>query len=35
MEVFVLNKKIMKYLTENENCDFEFGPLQKSLKINN
>ena len=26
---FVLNKKIMKYLTPDEDCDFEFGPLQK------
>ena len=26
---FVLNKKIMNYLTKEENCDFEFGPLQK------
>jgi|TARA_Y100000992_G_scaffold302472_1_gene276809 glucose-1-phosphate cytidylyltransferase len=26
---FVLNKRIMSYLTKEENCDFEFGPLQK------
>ena len=26
---FVLNKSIMNYLTEDESCDFEFGPLQK------
>ena len=25
---FILNKKIMEYLTNDENCDFEFGPLQ-------
>jgi len=29
---FVFNKKIMEYLTEDENCDFEFGPLQKLAK---
>ena len=29
---FVLNKKMMEYLTENENCDFEFGPLQEIVK---
>ena len=26
---FVFNKKILSYLTEDKNCDFEFGPLQK------
>ena len=26
---FVLNKKIMNYLTDDEDCDFEFGPLQQ------
>jgi glucose-1-phosphate cytidylyltransferase len=26
---FIFNKRIMSYLTEDENCDFEFGPLQK------
>lgn len=26
---FVFNKKIMNYLTEDENCDLEFGALQK------
>jgi glucose-1-phosphate cytidylyltransferase len=26
---FIFNKKIMSYLTEDEDCDFEFGPLQK------
>ena len=29
---FVLNKKVMEYLTDNENCDFEFGPLQEIVK---
>tara|TARA_B100000886_G_C20418048_1_gene490149 strand:+ start:54 stop:827 length:774 start_codon:yes stop_codon:yes gene_type:complete len=31
---FVLNKKIMDYLSESENCDFEFGPLQLLSKEN-
>lgn len=26
---FVFNKKLFDYLTPEENCDFEFGPLQK------
>lgn len=26
---FVLNKKIFKYLTTNDNCDLEFGPMEK------
>jgi glucose-1-phosphate cytidylyltransferase len=26
---FVLNKEIMNYLSFEENCDFEFGPLQE------
>lgn len=26
---FVFNKKIFSYLTDDENCDFEFGPLQQ------
>ncbi len=26
---FILNKKIMSYLTEDESCDLEFGALQK------
>ncbi|MDC0215449.1 glucose-1-phosphate cytidylyltransferase [Candidatus Marinimicrobia bacterium] len=26
---FVFNKKILSYLTSDENCDFEFGPLQE------
>jgi len=26
---FVLNKKVLGYLTEDEHCDFEFGPLQE------
>lgn len=29
---FVLNKKIMDYLSEDESCDFEFGPLQQIVK---
>ena len=31
---FVLNKKIMKYLSDDEKCDFEFGPLQQLVKKN-
>lgn len=35
---FVFNKKMLNYLTPDEECDFEFGPLQKiasegSLKV--
>ena len=26
---FIFNKKMLSYLTEDEDCDFEFGPLQK------
>ena len=26
---FIFNKKILSYLTEDQNCDFEFGSLQK------
>lgn len=26
---FVFNKEMLSYLTEDENCDFEFGPLQQ------
>jgi len=26
---FVFNRKIFDYLTDDENCDFEFGPLQQ------
>ena len=26
---FVFDKKILSYLTADEDCDFEFGPLQK------
>jgi glucose-1-phosphate cytidylyltransferase len=26
---FILNKKVMEYLTEDKSCDFEFGPLQE------
>jgi glucose-1-phosphate cytidylyltransferase len=29
---FVLNKKVLEYLSEDENCDFEFGPLQQIVK---
>lgn len=31
---FVVNKRIMNFLSENENCDFEFGPLQEIVKLN-
>ena len=26
---FIFDKKMLSYLTDDENCDFEFGPLQK------
>ena len=26
---FVFDKKMLSYLTEDEDCDFEFGPLQE------
>ena len=29
---FILNRKILDYLSEDENCDFEFGPLQQIVK---
>ena len=29
---FILNKKVLEYLSEDENCDFEFGPLQKIVE---
>ena len=29
---FVLNTKVMNYLTQDESCDFEFGALQKIAK---
>lgn len=29
---FVLNREIMKYLSEDKSCDFEFGPLQEIVK---
>lgn len=29
---FVFNKKIFSYLTDDENCNFEFGPLQQIAK---
>lgn len=29
---FILNKKIMNYLEDNESCDFEFGPMQQIVK---
>ena len=31
---FVLNKKVMEYLTTDEECDFEFGPLQQIVEEN-
>lgn len=31
---FVVNKKIMNFLSEDEDCDLEFGPLQEIVKIN-
>jgi glucose-1-phosphate cytidylyltransferase len=31
---FVLNKRIFEYLSPEENCDFEFGPLQQVVKDN-
>jgi len=29
---FILNKKVMNYLSESADCDFEFGPLQQIVK---
>lgn len=29
---FVVNKEIFNYLKEDENCDFEFGPMQQIVK---
>jgi glucose-1-phosphate cytidylyltransferase len=29
---FVLNRNIMNHLSESEDCDFEFGPLQEMVK---
>ena len=29
---FVFERRLMGYLTEDENCDFEFGPLQQIAK---
>jgi len=29
---FMFNKKLFSYLTEEKNCDFEFGPLQQMAK---
>jgi len=29
---FVLNKKILNYLTSDDDCDFEFGPIQQIVK---
>ena len=29
---FIFNKEVFSYLTEDENCDFEFGPLQQIAK---
>ena len=26
---FIFDKQMLSYLSEDENCDFEFGPLQK------
>jgi len=32
---FVFDKEIFKYLTTDESCDFEFGPMQKIVKESN
>jgi len=32
---FVLNKEVFNYLSFDESCDFEFGPIQKLVKENN
>jgi glucose-1-phosphate cytidylyltransferase len=29
---FILNRSILSYLSEDDNCDFEFGPLQEIVK---
>ena len=31
---FIFNRKLFSYLTNDEGCDFEFGPLQKIVKHN-
>lgn len=31
---FIFDKKMLEYLTPDENCDFEFGPLQEIVKNN-
>jgi glucose-1-phosphate cytidylyltransferase len=31
---FIFHNKMLSYLTEDENCDFEFGPLQKIASEN-
>ncbi len=31
---FIFNKKILNYLTKDENCDFEFGPINQIVKEN-
>ncbi len=31
---FIFNRKVLDYLTADENCDFEFGPLQEIVKNN-
>ena len=32
---FIFNKEVFKFLNNDENCDFEFGPLQKISKQGN
>jgi glucose-1-phosphate cytidylyltransferase len=32
---FIFNQDIFNYLTEDESCDFEFGPIQKLVDENN
>ena len=29
---FIFDRKMLSYLTEDEHCDFEFGPLEKLAK---
>ena len=29
---FIFNKEVFKFLNNDENCDFEFGPFYKNIK---
>jgi len=32
---FIFNRDIFNYVTEDESCNFEFGPIQKLVEDNN